>query len=114
MDSIKSAQDSGAINQSDYGTLVKDHLQQQIDGGQTKRLEIERERSTNPAPLTRAAVDAAAQGREVKAQTTDREGNTESVDIRGDGGDWFSPKPPASCRCGRPARTTVGRSQRRS
>ncbi len=41
MDSLKSAKDTGALNQEDYGKLVKDHLQQQIDGGETKKAELD-------------------------------------------------------------------------
>ena len=38
MDSIKSAQERRrASSQEDYGKLVKDHLQQQIDGGKTRQ-----------------------------------------------------------------------------
>ena len=40
MDSLKTAKDGGALNQEEYGKLVKDHLQQQIDGGETKKAEL--------------------------------------------------------------------------
>ena len=39
MDQIDSAKNKGALSQGDYGQLVKDHLQQQIDGGQKKSQE---------------------------------------------------------------------------
>jgi hypothetical protein len=81
MDSLKAAKDEGALNQKDFGDLVKDHLQQQIDGGITKRAQLEEQRSASSTPLTKAVVDAAGHGRSVKAQTMDGEGGSESVSI---------------------------------
>jgi hypothetical protein len=78
MDSLKAAKDSGAISKEDYGKLVKDHLQQQIDGGENKKTELEK--PTKPT-LTDAAVRAVDQGKDVKAQKIDKEGNTELVEI---------------------------------
>jgi hypothetical protein len=89
MDSITAAKDSGAITPQEAGQLVKDHLQQQIDGGITKKAEIGKDRQSTPTPLAKAALDAAAQGRRVKAQQTDTDGNTESVDISRPGGGLF-------------------------
>ncbi|MYM30958.1 hypothetical protein GTP58_21710 [Duganella sp. CY15W] len=86
MDSLKSAKASGAINQDDYGKLVKEHLQQQIDGGETAKKEAEAAKPTKPT-LTDAAVKAVEQGKDVKAQKIDAEGNAESVDISGGNGD---------------------------
>ncbi|NJO17477.1 MAG: hypothetical protein HC877_17550 [Thioploca sp.] len=82
MDSLKSAKDSGAISQDDYSKMVKEHLQQQIDGGESKKAELESAKPVKPT-LTDAAVKAVDQGKEVKAQKTDNEGNVESVEIRG-------------------------------
>ncbi|AYB33511.1 DUF4056 domain-containing protein [Chryseolinea soli] len=81
MDTLKTAKDSGALNQDDYSKLVKDHLQQQIDGGATKKAELEKEKAVQKPTLTDAAVKAADQGKDVKAQKTDTDGNTESVEI---------------------------------
>ncbi|QNK64551.1 hypothetical protein H7F33_08760 [Pedobacter sp. PAMC26386] len=78
MDTLKTAKDSGAISQDDYGKLVKEHIQKQIDGGATNA-QIEKEKAK--PTLTDAAVKAADQGKNVKAQKTDKEGNIESVDI---------------------------------
>ena len=76
MDSLNAAKSSGALNQADYSKLVKDHLQQQIDGGQTAKAE-----SQQAAPsLTKAAVDAANRGADVKAFKSDNEGNTEAIE----------------------------------
>jgi hypothetical protein len=87
MDSLKTAKDTGALDQDSYSKLVEDHLQQQIDGGVTKKADLAKQKQSNPSALTKAAVDAAFQGKPVKAQVTDTEGNTESVDIdnQGDG-----------------------------
>jgi hypothetical protein len=76
MDSLSAAKGSGALNQEDYGKLVKDHLQQQIDGGQTAKAET---KLTAPS-LTKAAVDAANRGADVKAFKSDNEGNTEAIE----------------------------------
>lgn len=81
MDSINQAKNSGALSKEDAGKLIKDHLQQQIDGGETKKAELENKRQSTPTPLAKAAVDAVGQGRRVKAQQTDSMGNTDSVDI---------------------------------
>ena len=81
MDTLKTAKDSGALNQDDYSKLVKDHLQQQIDGGATKKAELEKEKAVQKPTLTDAAVKAVDQGKDVKAQKTDTDGNTESVEI---------------------------------
>ena len=85
MDTLKNAKDSGAISNEDYGKLVKEHLQQQIDGGATKKAELEKEKATQKPTLTDAAVKAADQGKDVKAQKTDPEGNIESVEISSGG-----------------------------
>lgn len=77
--SLKGAKDSGAINQDDYGKLVKNHFQQQIDGGSASRAE---QQSTKPT-LTDAAVKAVDQGKTVKAQKIDPVGGVESVEITG-------------------------------
>ncbi len=86
MDSLKSAKAGGAINQDDYGKLVKEHLQQQIDGGETAKKEAEAAKPVKPS-LTDAAVKAVEQGKDVKAQKVDSEGNSESVDISGGSSD---------------------------
>jgi hypothetical protein len=82
MSSLNDAKKSGAISQEDYGTLVKEHLQQQIDGGESRKAEDEKAKTAKPT-LTDAAVKAADQGKGVKAQKTDPEGNTETVEISG-------------------------------
>lgn len=81
MDTLKTAKDSGALTQQEYGKLVKDHIQQQIDGGDSNNAEQSAAQATKPT-LTDAAVRAADQGKSVKAQKTDKDGVTESVDIK--------------------------------
>ncbi|MEP7257162.1 MAG: papain-like cysteine protease family protein, partial [Flavitalea sp.] len=80
MDSLKIAKDTGAINQEDYGKLVKDHIQTQIDGGEGKKAEIEQQKNAKPS-LTDAAIQAVDKGKDVKAQKTDNQGNSESIEI---------------------------------
>jgi len=82
MDSLKAAKDNGALSQEDYSKLVKDHLQQQIDGGTGKQADTANAKAQKPS-LTDAAVKAVDLGKDVKAQKTDSEGNTESVEISG-------------------------------
>ena len=81
MDSIKSAKDSGAINQDDYSKLVKDHLQQQIDGGKTKAAEIAKEQQSAPNPLAKAFVDATGEGRGGTASVADAGGGSQSYAV---------------------------------
>lgn len=80
MDALTTAKESGALNQEEYNKLVKEHLQQQIDGGESKKAEIDKEKAAAPS-LTKAAVKAADEGKSVKAQKTDKEGNSEFIEI---------------------------------
>ncbi|RKH04979.1 hypothetical protein [Corallococcus carmarthensis] len=82
MDALKGAKDSGALSEDDYNKLVKEHLQQQIDGGATQKNELAKENQAIPSPLTQAAVDAAGKGKDVRAQATAPSGSSESVDIK--------------------------------
>ena len=79
MNTLKSAKSSGALSQDDYGKLVKSHIEQQIDGGAGARQEAQ---SAKPS-LTDAAVQAAGQGKSVKAQKIDPEGSAESFEVEG-------------------------------
>lgn len=78
MDTLKTAKDTGAINQEDYGKLVKEHIQKQIDGNEKPKNQEEKDKSS----LSKAAVDAAASGKEVKASKTDGSGLTESIEVK--------------------------------
>jgi len=52
--SINQAKDSGAITDQQHQALTEQHLQQQVDGGENKKAELEKERPS----LTNAAVEA--------------------------------------------------------
>lgn len=58
MDSIATAKQSGDISKEDAGNLVKDHLQRQIDGGQTKKAEINKEMNKAVADEQAAITEA--------------------------------------------------------
>lgn len=75
MDSLKSAKDSGALQQDEYGKLVKQHMQQQIDGGQAAKADA---KLAAPS-LTKAAVGGINRGQPVQASTGDSQGNFETV-----------------------------------
>lgn len=80
MQSLDSARERGAISDGDYSELVRDHLGQQIDGGERRRAEERRESSREPS-LTNAAIDAVNQGQSVRAERTDSDGTRESVTV---------------------------------
>jgi hypothetical protein len=85
MDKLKDAKASGAITSDDYNKLVKQHLQQQIDGGDAARTQATAEAKraeANKPSITDAAVSAINKGNTpVKATKTDGAGNVESVEI---------------------------------
>ena len=83
MDSITAAKNSGAITPGDAGQLVKDHLQQQVDGGAGKKAASDAQSQAAATPLSQAAVTAASQGKDVTASRLDSAGNSESVSISG-------------------------------
>lgn len=89
MDRLKEAKASGAISQDDYNKLVKQHLQQQIDGGSAQNAEAKAaaaKANAGSPSLTQAAVSAVgASNRDVKATKTDADGNVESVEIKAAG-----------------------------
>jgi hypothetical protein len=80
-DSINQARSTGAISAEDQSRLTREHLQQQIDGGDQARLDAQAAREQSRPSLSDAAIQAAAQGRTVAAQRTDSDGNSESVNI---------------------------------
>ncbi|RUL78249.1 papain-like cysteine protease family protein [Dyella choica] len=83
INSLKKAKDSGGITQQEYGGLLKNHFQQVIDGGESQKLQAAQAKPS----LTDAAIDAANQGKGIKAQKTTPEGGTESVEIEGGSGE---------------------------
>lgn len=84
-DSITNARASGAISQEEENSLVRQHLQNQIDGGESTREATRSARERERPSLTEAAIEAAGSGRSVSAQRTDLEGNQESIAISGEG-----------------------------
>ena len=75
MDQIDSAKTKGAIDSAKAIQQTKDRLEQKIDGGSTKKAELEKAKQLTPRPLTQAAVDAVARGRKVKAQRSEADGS---------------------------------------
>lgn len=86
MDTLKSARQDGAITQEEYGTLVKEHIQSQIDGGEKEKTALDRA-NADKSSLSTAAVKAIDQGKTVKAQKTDPAGVAESVEVSAAGGE---------------------------
>ena len=80
---IDAAKAKKTIDNAKASQLTTDHLQQMIDGGATKKAELETAKDAASPSLTKAAVDAAAQGKDVKATQVDVTGKSESVDIQG-------------------------------
>lgn len=81
-DKIKTAiaegKQGGALTDKDASDLTKDHIQQMIDGGEGKRVEAQEGKPS----LAQAGVDAAAQGKAVKATSTDSSrGTTETLEV---------------------------------
>jgi hypothetical protein len=75
MESLNSAKAGGAINQDEYGKLVKDHIQKQIDGGEAQQAA----NTANNSDLGKAAANAVNQGREVQAVQNHPDGTQTSV-----------------------------------
>ncbi len=81
MTSLTNARQSGAITQAQHSDLVSRHLENQIDGGDSRRSEEKTTREAARPSLAAAAIEAANSGRNVTAHRTDSEGNLESVEI---------------------------------
>lgn len=79
-----SIRNSPELSKEEKAQLLKDHFNQMIDGGQTKKAEQENAQNNKPT-LTDAAVKAADQGKAVKATSGDASGNSASVDISAGG-----------------------------
>jgi Papain-like cysteine protease AvrRpt2/N-acetylmuramoyl-L-alanine amidase len=85
MDSLKSAKDSGAISKDEYGKLVKDHIQKQIDGGDAQnRLDEQNNKKQETSPI-KSAVELAQGNKDVSATETDSSGNTRTIDVKSKG-----------------------------
>jgi GH25 family lysozyme M1 (1,4-beta-N-acetylmuramidase) len=75
---------SPELSKGQKAQLLNDHIAQMIDGGQTKKADLQN--AVTKPTLTAAAVKAADQGKAVKATSADESGNVASVDI-GAGGE---------------------------
>ncbi|MCY9696094.1 hypothetical protein [Paenibacillus alginolyticus] len=85
MESLNNARSSDAISKEDYGKLVKEHLQKQIDGGEAQKRANELEQKKQETSPIRSAVDLANNSnRAVSATETDSSGNTKSIDVKRD------------------------------
>src|SRR5262249_11489831 len=81
MDTIAAGKQSGAFTNEDASKLLKDHAGQMIDGGQSKKAELEATaRANSPSPV-QAGVDAANRLQAVTLTKTDDKGNTEGATI---------------------------------
>ena len=74
MDSIASAKQAGDISKEQAGQLTKEHLQQQIDGGATKKAELDTSIRSSAASPAQAGVDAAKRGQAVELTKSDEKG----------------------------------------
>ena len=82
MESLNTARSSGAISQEDYGKLVKDHLQKQIDGGEAqKRTEEYEQKRQETSPIKSAVELANNSNKTVSASESDSSGNTKSIEV---------------------------------
>lgn len=73
------AREQGAITQEDYQQLTRQHLQQQIDGGESVREAAQFGREQARTSLADVASEAAQRGQTVEAERTDTDGTRESV-----------------------------------
>ncbi|WP_373055695.1 hypothetical protein [Zunongwangia sp. H14] len=78
---INQARRAGNITEEDAQNLSRQHLQQQIDGGENARESAQFEREQSRESLTGAAINAANQGQNVSAERTDSDGTSESIRI---------------------------------
>jgi hypothetical protein len=82
MDQITAAKNTGDISKQEAGQLVKDHLQQQIDGGATKKAELDKATREALPSVAQAGVNAINRGgTDVEATVTHPSGFLESVSV---------------------------------
>ncbi len=87
MATANSAKASGAINQDEYGKLVKDHIQRQIDGGDSQNQQAALESKKLDTSPIKSAVDLAHQAgnKDISATESDSNGNTKTLGIKNTG-----------------------------
>ena len=78
---IQRARRDGTIAPEVAQDLTRQHLQQQIDGGESVREAAQFEREQNRPSLASVAADAANRGQRVQAEQTSSDGTHESIDI---------------------------------
>ncbi|WP_158078643.1 papain-like cysteine protease family protein [Microbulbifer mangrovi] len=86
---IERARRSGVIDAEDARDLTRQHLQQQIDGGEYFREQEQFEREQSRPSLTSVASDAVSRGQTVQAERTDSDGTSESIDVQGTSSEGF-------------------------
>ncbi len=80
---IDSAKQSGKLTQQEAGQLTKEHIQQQIDGGATKKAELEKTMQQALPSVAQAGVNALNRGRgDITTTITRPDGFVESVDAK--------------------------------
>ncbi|GAB5473901.1 MAG: hypothetical protein Mars2KO_20000 [Maribacter sp.] len=80
-ESIEQARSDGTISEDDARALTRQHLQQQIDGGERDRDASQFEREQNRTSLSDVAADAVNRGQSVQAERTDSDGVHESIEV---------------------------------
>jgi Papain-like cysteine protease AvrRpt2 len=82
-DKIQDSINNSNLSDEVKAKLTKDHIQQMIDGGESKKAEIEKEKQSQPS-LTGAVVNAAEKGQSVEAENIDiTTGKSEKIKIEG-------------------------------
>jgi hypothetical protein len=76
---VEEARQQGALDDDDYRDLTRQHLQQQIDGGESDRERARYERERALPSLAEAAVEASRRGQPVSAERTDAHGTRETL-----------------------------------
>lgn len=80
---IKTGQDTGLLSKDDAGSLLKKHIQQQIDGGASNKADQEKENTKGKPSLTDAMAKAVTSGQNVKAVVTHPTEGTQSIEVQG-------------------------------
>ncbi|WP_047416555.1 papain-like cysteine protease family protein [Cellulophaga sp. Hel_I_12] len=81
---ITRARRAGTITDEDAQALTRQHLQQQIDGGESLRETAQFDRESSRPSLAEVAAAAASSGRSVQAERTDSDGTHESIEVSGE------------------------------
>lgn len=79
MGTIQQAQDSKLLSKEEAAQLAKQHIQNQIDGGQAQKAALNEKKAAAKPSLPDAAVSAAHGNKRVEATTTDGEGNESTI-----------------------------------